>query len=201
MAVTVKATARERLEDKRLAALVSGAAAGDESSWAALVSEFDGLLWAIARGHRLRDSDAADVVQITWTKVLEHLSRLNDPTRVGGWLATTARRECLSVLRRLKRDVPYGDELPECESPRPTPEEALSILERDQALWRSFSRLRSSDQALLRLLLAEPRPSYEDISAALEMPIGSIGPTRARALERLRRELARESEFTTIDNM
>ena len=198
MAVTMKAGARDRLEGARLAALVRDAAGGNESSWAALVSEFDSLLWAIARAHRLRDSDAADVVQVTWIKLLEHLTSLNDPARVGGWLATTARRECLAVLRRVQRELPYGDELPEYESPSDTPEDSLWILERDEALWRSFSRLRSSDKALLRLLLADPRPSYEDISAALDMPIGSIGPTRARALERLRQELAQESTFTTI---
>jgi RNA polymerase sigma factor (sigma-70 family) len=192
MAATPRSSARERLSFDDLAALVRGAAAGEPSSWAELVDEFDGLLWAVARAHRLREADAADVVQTTWAKLLEHLAGLNDPARVGGWLATTARRECLGVLRRAQRDVLYGDYTPDYESPDPTPDEVLLLSERDEALWRAFSRLRLSDQMLLRLALAEPRPSYEEISAALDMPIGSIGPTRARALERLRREVVKD---------
>lgn len=200
MAVTLRSGARERLASEDLAALVRGAASGDRSSWAELVCEFDGLLWAVARAHRLREADAADVVQMTWTRLLEHLAGLNDPARVGGWLATTARRECLGVLRRGRRDVLYGDETPECESPDPTPDEVLTTSERDEALWRAFSRLRPSDGALLRLLVAEARPSYEEISAALDMPIGSIGPTRARALERLRREIVNDDTCAGIES-
>lgn len=199
MAATVSSSARERLDPDSLAALVRGAAAGDQSSWATLVREFDGLLWAVARAHRLREADAADVVQSTWTKLLEHMARLNEPAHVGGWLATTARRECLAILRRAQRDVLYSDDSPEQESPDAKPDEMLILSERDEALWRGFSRLRPSDQTLLRLLLAEPRPSYEEISAALDMPIGSIGPTRARALERLRREIVREDAFAGIE--
>jgi RNA polymerase sigma factor (sigma-70 family) len=129
------------------------------------------------------------VAQATWLRLLEHLTRLHDPTRVGAWLATTARRECLRVIRDSDRCVLYGDDAPEHESLDVPPAEAVLISERNAALWRSFSRLRAADQALLRLLMADPRPPYEEIAAALDMPIGSIGPTRQRALERLRREL------------
>jgi RNA polymerase sigma factor (sigma-70 family) len=108
---------------------------------------------------------------------------------VGAWLATTARRECLRVIRESDRSVPYGGEAPELPSSDSPPGEALLISERDDALWRAFARLRLSDQALLRLLMADPRPPYEEIAAALDIPIGSIGPTRQRALARLRREL------------
>ena len=120
------------------------------------------------------------------------------PVRVGAWLATTARRECLRVLRNSERHVLVDDDIPEAESSDWLPGDALLISERDAALRRSFSRLRASDQALLRLLAAEPRPPYEEISAALDMPIGSIGPTRQRALERLRQELDRQG---TLDLM
>lgn len=181
-----------RLSDEAIAGLVRAAAAGNQPAWDGLVHQFSGLLWAVARAHRLNEADAADVVQATWLRLFEHLGRLNDPARVGAWVATTARRECLRVLRDGDRMVPAGDELPECESADAELGDAMFERERDAALWRSFSQLRASDQALLRLLVADPRPGYEEIAAALDMPIGSIGPTRQRALERLRYELDRD---------
>jgi DNA-directed RNA polymerase specialized sigma24 family protein len=88
--------------------------------------------------------------------------------------------------------------MPEQISPEVPPDKVLQLTERDQLLARCFARLRSSDQALLRLLFADPAPAYEEISAALDMPIGSIGPTRARALKRLRQEIEREGELSPI---
>lgn len=189
---------RERLDSDQVANLVVAARRGDQHAWNSLVREFGGLVWAIARAHRLRDADAADVWQATWLRLLEYLRQLNDPCRVGAWLATTARRECLRVLREGERRVLFGDEGPEQVSAEPLPGEALLTYERDETLWRSFMRLRPSDQALLRLLMAEPRPPYEEIAAALDMPIGSIGPTRQRALDRLRRQLERESALSLM---
>ena len=156
------------------------------------------MIWAIARAHRLRDADAADVSQATWLALLQHINNLKNPAGVGAWLATTARRECLRVLRGSERRVLFGDDAPEHESPDPSPGDMLLISERDDALWRSFSRLRASDQALLRLLMADPRPRYEEIAAALDMPIGSIGPTRQRALARLREQLDSERALTMM---
>jgi RNA polymerase sigma factor (sigma-70 family) len=174
-----------------IAGIVGRAARGDRVAFADLVEEFQGLLWAIARGHRLSEADAADVVQTTWLRLLQNLERIEDPSRVGAWLATTARRECLRKLRSCAREIPSE------EPPEPSPGQAQPIdgrlleAERDAALWSGFGRLGSRDQMLLRMLVADPQPSYEEIGAALDMPIGSIGPTRARALERLRRELER----------
>jgi RNA polymerase sigma factor (sigma-70 family) len=182
-------SAHERLSGERVAALVGDAAAGDRHAWNALVREFGGLIWSIGRGYRLRESDAADVSQATWLRLLEHLDRLKDPACVGAWLATTARRECLRILRERERRVLLGDDTAERECPDMRPGDALLITERDGALWDGFSHLRETDQALLRLLMAEPRPPYEEIAAALDIPIGSIGPTRQRALKRLRQEL------------
>ena len=187
-----------RLSGEALTQLVTSAACGEQSAWDALVGEFSSLIWAVARAHRLHEADAADVAQATWLRLVEHLTRLNDPSCVGGWLATTARRECLRILRDNGRHVLVGDDAAEPESSDLLPGDALLITERDDALRRSFSRLRGSDQALLRLLAAEPRPPYEEISAALDMPIGSIGPTRQRALRRLREELAGQG---TLDLM
>jgi RNA polymerase sigma factor (sigma-70 family) len=184
--------------DNGVTAVVESAIAGDLFSWEALVKEFGTTIRAVARSHRLGDADAADVAQVTWLRLVEHLDRLQQPSRVGAWIATTARRECLRVLRDARRQVPYGEDVPEQASMEITPGEELIALERNQALWRGFRRLRATDQSLLQLLLADPRPAYDEISAALDMPVGSIGPTRARALERLRNELDSEGTLALM---
>jgi RNA polymerase sigma factor (sigma-70 family) len=181
-----------------VAGIVESARDGDRRGWEALVQEFGIMIRAIARAHRLGEADAADVAQATWLKLVEHLERIHEPTRVGAWLATTARRECLSVLRDARRSVSYGEDTPAVESRDAAPGDALLTLERDQALWRGFKRLRATDQSLLRLLMSDPRPAYQEISASLDMPIGSIGPTRARALDRLRHELDNEGSLALM---
>jgi RNA polymerase sigma factor (sigma-70 family) len=178
----------QRRSAEEIARLVSAAAAGDQQSWNELVQEFGGMIWAIARGPRLRDADAADVAQATWLKLLDHLDRLRDPARAGAWLATTARRECLAILRHSRRNMLCADS-PFEQASTESPDDRLLTAERDRALWHGFSRLPASDQALLRMLMADPSPAYEEVSAALDMPVGSIGPTRARALGRLRRQI------------
>jgi RNA polymerase sigma factor (sigma-70 family) len=168
--------------------LLAGARRGDQRAWRRLVDEFSGLIWAITRAHRLCDADAADVAQITFLRLFEHLDRIKDPSRTGAWLATTARRECLRVLRQGARAVPRGDELPDVADARCSDHEATIIrCEQRAMLWAAFDQLPDGDRALLRLLMADPQPSYREISAALNRPIGSLGPTRARALDRLRR--------------
>jgi RNA polymerase sigma factor (sigma-70 family) len=184
---------------QRITALVSAAAEGDERAWDGLMAQFGGLVWAIARAHRLNDADASDVCQATWLRLFEHLRRLQEPAAVGAWLATTARRECLRVLRENQRRVlHWDDDHPDYESLQITPDEAVLVRARDDALRLSFSQLRASDQALLRVLVADPRPPYDQIAAALDMPIGSIGPTRQRALERLRHELDAQGTLTLM---
>jgi RNA polymerase sigma factor (sigma-70 family) len=168
--------------------LVRRAGTGDQEAWNDLIDQYSGLVWAIARGHRLGAADAADAFQSTWLRLVEHLGDLTDPERVGAWLATTAKRECLRLLRSSGRQIPVGDGLPEVAADGPEPYADLLRAERDAILWRAFERLRARDQALLRMLVADPAPSYREISTALEMPVGSIGPTRGRCLERLQRE-------------
>ncbi len=168
-------------------ALVRAAASGDERAWYALVARFEKLVWSIARQYRLSTDDAGEVSQTTWLRLAEHIDRLQDPSKVGSWLATTARHESLRVLRCADRHVPMGDDLPEPGGECPAIDDALLRSERDRALWGAFALLPSRDQALLRMLVSDPMPSYEEIAAAMDMPVGSIGPTRARCLERLRR--------------
>ena len=166
--------------------LVRDAADGDQAAWNELVERFQGLVWATSRSYRLSRADAADVAQTTWLRLVENLGRLQEPERVGAWLATTARRESLRTLRFSSRVLATEPELlpdPGTDAPLAA---ALLAGERDRALWTAFGGLSERCQVLLRLLVADPPPSYEDVGAALDMPIGSIGPTRQRCLERLR---------------
>lgn len=181
-----------RLAPEESAVLVRRAAAGDARAWEGLVDSYVGLIWAIARSHRLGPGDAADVSQITWLRLLENIHRIDDPSRVGAWLATTARRECLRVLGRSSRQllVAETETLPQPASfAAPEVDDGLLAREREEHLHRALEQLPQRCQDLMRLLMLDPPPSYEEISAALDMPIGSIGPTRGRCLRRLRRSL------------
>jgi RNA polymerase sigma factor (sigma-70 family) len=174
--------------DDDVALLVKRAADGDQLAWDSLVERYTNLMWSVARGYRLERSDAADVVQVAWLRLVEHLGGLRDPERVGSWLATTVRRECLQLLATRKRrgtvlDDQILDGVPDPAAPVDT---GLLTKERDVALWQAFAGLPERCQKLLRVLMVDPPPSYVDVSASLEMPIGSIGPTRARCLDRLR---------------
>lgn len=180
------AHARSRLADTATRRLVRRAAGGDERAWGELVDEYGGLVWSVVRACGLNDADAADVSQITWQRLVEHLHRLHDPARVGAWLATTARREAVQ-RSRARSAIPAGDDLPEPVGGDAEPMARLLAEERDVALAAALAQLAPRDRMLLRLLMADPAPSYEEIAGAMDMPVGSIGPTRARALERLRR--------------
>lgn len=179
------------------AALLKRAGAGDQAAWDEIVARHTNLLWAVARSHRLDPADAADAVQTTWLRLLEHIDRINDPTRLAGWLVTTVRRECLRILRRSGRERP-GDETPvELPDNADPVDSRLLLAERDAALWDAFMQIPPRCQRLLRVLMVSPPPSYDEVSAALDMPIGSIGPTRRRCLDRLRKLLDGMGLFPT----
>ena len=182
------------------AALVTAAAEGDREAWDSLVDRFAGTVWAIARGHRLNAADAADVSQTTWLRLVENLGRIQQPERVGAWLATTARRESLRVIRLAGRLVPSGEDMDQLVDPGPVDghDYKLIAFQRDQVIAGLVERLPIRSQVLLRLLSADSPLSYRDISEVLDMPIGSIGPTRARALEQIRR-LAASSGIELAD--
>lgn len=172
--------------------LVERAAQGDADAWDHLVARYGGRVWAVARAHRLSTADAEDVFQVTWLRLVTHLDRIREPERLGAWLATTARRECLLVLRRNGRAVPAGDDFDlDVADPDTTPVDSrLLASERDARLFSALALLPDRCQQLLRVLMADPEPTYEAVSASLAMPIGSIGPTRRRCLDRLRHILA-----------
>lgn len=170
--------------------LVRAAAKSDAGAWEGLVERFGGLVWAVARAHDLNPADAADVSQVVWLRLLDHLDRLREPDRIGSWLAQTCRRECLRLLRQRKR-VTVTDDAETLDAGRDGSSEvhlALATRERNVALRKVIETLPVHHKALLRVMMVDPSPSYEEVSAALGIPVGSIGPTRRRCLELLQRK-------------
>jgi RNA polymerase sigma factor (sigma-70 family) len=169
--------------------LIRMAAEGRRWAWERLVAKYSRLIWAMTRDFKLSESDASDVVQATWLRLLEHIDRIEHPDRVGSWLATTARHECLRHLAVRKRVVLVQDDddaLVDAVSHQPEIDEGLLAAERAQAVREAMSSLPWRWQRLLEMLMSDPPVSYVEISDQLGLPIGSIGPTRGRCLERLR---------------
>jgi RNA polymerase sigma factor (sigma-70 family) len=181
-----------RVEQSEVSDVVLRAAAGDQAAWDLLVRSYTGMVWAVATGHRLGPADAGEVVQTTWLRLLENLERIREPERVGGWLATTARREAQRVLRLRARELMTQDEgeLDRAAGPAAqTPESVVLDTDRARRVRAAFAQLPERCRRLLQLVVVVS-PPYAEVAAALDMPVGSIGPTRARCLDRLRRLLA-----------
>ncbi|WP_067510408.1 RNA polymerase sigma factor [Actinoplanes sp. TFC3] len=177
-----------------LARLVGLALEGNHPAWNRIVDRYSGRVWAICRIHGLGTADSADVFQQTWLRALENLSALRDPERLGAWLGTTARNEARATLRRGRRTQPVDDLwlLDREAGPDHDPERPVLTAARDAELWDAFGQLGKRCQEVLRVLIVDAedrRPSYELAAAALDMPIGSLGPTRKRCLNQLRRFL------------
>ena len=172
-----------------VADLVSRARNGDQRAWDALVEQYAQLIWSICRRHRLSDADAEDAGQSVWLHLVGQLDQLRNPAALPGWLATTTRRECARILRirqgaQTAGYVPEVDNIPE-EQAR-TAEQELLVAERHAALREALTELPPPCQRLMAMLAADPPVPYAEISARLGIPVGSIGPTRARCLNRLR---------------
>ncbi len=187
-AVRPVATARAtRLDEPTLSQVVAAASSGDHAAWEHLTTRFGNLITAIARSCRLCDADVGEVVQTTWFRLVENIDRIQKPERIGAWLATTARRESLRLVRARGRVV-LDSEVIELQPDRQALNDAgLLAEERSQALRLAYAKLPPRCQRLLSLLSGDDPPSYKEVSALLDMPIGSIGPTRGRCLEHLRR--------------
>jgi RNA polymerase sigma factor (sigma-70 family) len=170
-----------------VAQLVRQAAAGDHDSWERLVDKFARLIWAITRDFKLGESDAADVAQATWLRLLEHIDRIQYPERVGSWLAATARNECLRSLASRKRVVLAHDEIQfeGVAARQPDVDEGLLAAERALVVREALTQLPRRWQQLIELLMSDPPVPYAEISDRLDLPIGSIGPTRRRCLAQL----------------
>ncbi len=178
------------------AELLARAAAGDQQSWDAIVERYRGLVWSVARRYRLSAEDREDAVQQTWLRLVEWIDGIRNPDAVGAWLASTIRHECLHAVRRGSRGgiaVDLDDR--NCPAdPAPSLDAGLLAAEQGAALWAAVDRLPARPAGILRGL-HDGTTSYAQLAADLEMPIGSIGPTRQRALDRLRAQFSDDALF------
>ena len=180
-------------DDPAVTDLVARARNGDKQAWDALVERYAPLIWSICRRHQLRTTDADDISQSVWLRLVNRLDRIREPAALPGWLATTTRRECRRVVRtaRGSRPVDYAldvENLPD-ELAR-TADQKLLEAERHAALREAFGALDPFSRQLVALLIQDPPVSYTEISARLGIAVGSIGPYRGRCLEKLRRHPA-----------
>jgi RNA polymerase sigma factor (sigma-70 family) len=176
-------------DDGTVAALVKRAGDGDEEAWSQLVERFAPLVTLVCRRFGLPEPDLLDVGQSVWLTLLEHLDDIRDARALAGWIATTTRRECLKVVARKgarqrlelvgEFDVPTADLAEDVT-------ELVVLQERYAALREAFRSLSPQHQQLLLLLMRDPPTAYAEIGRRLGIPVGSIGPTRARCIERLR---------------
>jgi RNA polymerase sigma factor (sigma-70 family) len=172
-----------------VAELLTAAEQGSQEAWDALVERYGRLVWSVVRGFRFDAATAADVSQTVWLRLVEHCGRIRDPERLASWLATTARNESIRASRRLSRAVPTEFSVELADDGAPSLDERLLDDEQLREVLGAFEQVSDKCRDLLRLLCTDPPLEYEDISTMLEMPIGSIGPTRARCLDRMRRLL------------
>jgi len=167
---------------------MAAAAAHSSWAWAALVERFGARVRGVARRCGLGAYDVDDVAQATWMRLYECIDHVREPDAVGAWLETTARRESLRVLRSGSREHLVDGEIGGLEPDHPVNERRLVAAERDAALRNRVQELPSRQRELLTLMLTEPALGYSEISRSLGIPHGSIGPTRQRGLDRLRKD-------------
>jgi RNA polymerase sigma factor (sigma-70 family) len=179
--------------DPAVVLLVNRARQGDKDAWDEIVERFAPLVWSICRRYRLSHSDAEDVSQVLWLRLVEHLSALREPAALPGWIATTTQRECLRLLRATRQDEPLdlvaGDR-GMADTHTVAVEDEVLIHEQYAAARKALAQLPPQCQTLLSMLLQDPPAPYGQISRELDMPVGSIGPNRGRCLDRLRRSPA-----------
>ena len=179
--------------DPSVTDLVTRARRGDRQAWDELVERYAPLVWSTCRRYRLGTADTSDVGQNVWLRLVEQLDKIRDPAALPGWLATTSRGECCRTLREARRRQAAGH-VPDVESiPDPRSgiaEDELLLAEYQAALREAFDHLPPSCQQLITLLMADPPVPYAEISARLGIPVGSIGPTRGRCLDKLRSDPA-----------
>lgn len=167
--------------------LLRAAAAGHERAWRLLVDRFEPVVAGTIMGFRLQPADARDAAQGTWLRALEHHREIREPEALAGWLRTTARRECLRIIRegrRVEPEDPAGPDLPDR-----SVDVEQSVVDADtvRRLWCLMDLLPARSATLLRPLFRPTPPGYAELSRGTGIPMGSIGPTRARALVELRR--------------
>jgi RNA polymerase sigma factor (sigma-70 family) len=176
-------------DDPTVVALVNRAAGGDPTAWEEIVERYAPLVWSICARFQLSNHDREDVGQNVWLLLVEQLGKLRVPAALPGWLATTTQRECLRVVMAARKSERLGTGLDDALQfvDNTIIDEEILMAERNAALRAAFAELPPKCQRLLAMLTSDPPSSYAVISATLEIPVGSIGPQRARCLERLRK--------------
>lgn len=171
--------------------LVDAARRHDAGAYDELIHRYERYVWSVVHSYRISEADRNDVVQVTWLRLVENLDRLRDPERLGGWLATTASRECLRVIRRKGQENDDGqDQLAEQPDQLfPAPEQHAITEQMACELWEQVASLPARGQMLLRALSAPDPPAYAELARRTGMRVGSIGPTRGRYLHQLRERL------------
>ncbi len=163
---------------------------GDESALDDLVRVMSPVLWHVVRATGLDKETAEDVVQNTWLTLVRSAESVRDAQAITRWLCTAARREAWRVSKAATRTRPVEDEVLDARMPAQiSPESAVVTDDDNQRLWHALGRLPARCQKLLRIVAWEPRPDSSAVAESMEMPIGSIGPTRRRCLDKLRVEL------------
>ncbi|GAA5118496.1 RNA polymerase sigma factor [Pseudonocardia adelaidensis] len=173
------------------AQLVRDACDRQPGAWRELAARYEGLVRAVVGSYRLQEADFADAVQNTWLRALERLHTVRDPDSLGGWLTTVARRECLALLARSRREAPTAMAEDQLVVQDPGPEAVVLAEEARRAVAHAVTELPVKPRALVSVLFSTPEPNYAEVSRLMGLPIGSIGPTRQRALQTLRCGLAR----------
>ncbi len=175
---------------QRVADLLLGVGDGNPAAWEEIMHRYGKLIASTVRSFRLQDADALDAVQTTWLRLAEHAHQIREPERLGGWLATTARRTCLHILRQTKSSPQNFDVVAETVADLDeSPEQRVVDADTTQRLWSFVSELSPRRQTLLQALFTDNPLSYAEVASICQMPSGGIGPTRARALAQLRDKL------------
>ena len=184
---------------ERIAGLMDAARQGNESALGEIVTELSPLLWQVARAAGLSSSDAEDVLQTVWLRLLAHLDDIHTSAALTGWLVTTTRREAWRVSAAARRQPPADTELlSTLPDQGPGSEEQVILDDQRRVLWEAIGQLSPRCQELLRIVAFVPRPDYAAVAAELGMPTGSIGPTRGRCLAKLRALLADDLEGSSL---
>ena len=179
-------------DDPHVVALVTRASGGDQDAWYELVDRYAPLVYTICTRYRLSNHDIEDVGQNVWLLLVELLGKLREPAALPGWLATTTARECLRVVTASSKAERLGTGLDDSVLfvDDAVIDEEILVAERNAALRAAFAELPPRCQRLLAMLVSDPPRSYSEIHRELGIPVGSIGPQRARCLERIRRSSA-----------
>lgn len=160
---------------------------GDPAAWEEIVRRYGKLVSMTVRSFRLQEADALDVVQTTWLRLAENAHRVQFPEKLGGWLATTTRRECLRVLCQAKSTPTLTNMTSETVAdPSMGPEQQAIDADTARILWKTVTELSPRQKTLLQALFTDSSCSYTEIARTTGIPPGAIGPTRARALQQLR---------------